>query len=156
MKDGTEGGASLRAPRCIRDRTGGIFFFALRCVALRCVAFLSFACSLEGAAYVSFPNNIHLFSMASPPEAITRCPRTSSLLLNIVHARTTRVNLTVPALKDPPVRAGMAHVAGPLDECVVRLDHLEGVGTAVGDGHDEDRHLLSACIGRDSVPNDRC
>lgn len=46
------------------------------------------------------------------------------------------MDLTVPALEYPPMRTGLAQVAGPLDERVVRLDHLEGVGAGVGDGHD--------------------
>lgn len=53
------------------------------------------------------------------------------------------MNLAVPALEDPPVRTRVAHVAGPLDEGVVRLDHLERMGTGVGDCHDIQGVLVS-------------
>jgi hypothetical protein len=40
-----------------------------------------------------------------------------------LNAGTTRVEPAVPTFKDPPVRARVAQVARPLDQCVVRLDH---------------------------------
>jgi hypothetical protein len=55
--------------------------------------------------------------------------------LDIVDTGATCMELAVPALKDPPVGARVAHVAGPLHQSAVRFDHLEGVGTVVGDGH---------------------
>lgn len=45
------------------------------------------------------------------------------------------MNLAVAALEDPPVGAGMAEVAMPLDEGAVGLDHLEDVGAAGCEGH---------------------
>ena len=54
-----------------------------------------------------------------------------------VNAGTTCVELAVPAFEDPPVRPRVAQVARPLDQRVVRLDHLERVRT----GARRDRHL---------------
>jgi hypothetical protein len=45
------------------------------------------------------------------------------------------VNLAVPAFEDPPVRARVADMAGPLDESAVRLDHAERVRAAASPGH---------------------
>lgn len=53
----------------------------------------------------------------------------------VVCAGTTHVNLAIPTFHDPPVRSGMAHVACPLNESVIRLDHLKRVGAAGRNGH---------------------
>lgn len=45
------------------------------------------------------------------------------------------MNLAVAALENPPVGAGVAEVAVPLDEGAVGLDHLEDVGAAGCEGH---------------------
>jgi hypothetical protein len=45
------------------------------------------------------------------------------------------VNFAIPAFEDPPVRTRVAQVASPLDQGVVRLQHLEGVGATVRDRH---------------------
>lgn len=50
-------------------------------------------------------------------------------------ARPARLELAALALEDEPVRPGVAHVADPVDERVVRLDHLERVLAVAGDGH---------------------
>jgi hypothetical protein len=63
-------------------------------------------------------------------------PLESRYTLDVVNTGSACVDLAVPALEYPPMRTGVAQVAGPLDECIVRLDHLEGVSAGVGDGHD--------------------
>lgn len=45
--------------------------------------------------------------------------------LHIVDAGATTFEAAVPTLKYPPVGTGMADLAGPLDQCIVGLDHLE-------------------------------
>lgn len=45
------------------------------------------------------------------------------------------MKLAVPTFEDPPVGSRVAQVASPLDERVVRLDHLECVGAVVLDCH---------------------
>jgi hypothetical protein len=52
-----------------------------------------------------------------------------------VGAGAAGLELAVLALKDEPVRAGVAHVAHPLDEATLRLQDLEGVHAASRDGH---------------------
>jgi hypothetical protein len=45
------------------------------------------------------------------------------------------MEFTIPTLKDPPVRTRVTQVAGPLDQGVVGLDHLEGMGAIAGNCH---------------------
>ena len=45
------------------------------------------------------------------------------------------MDLAVSALENPPVGSRMAHVAGPLYERVVRLEHSEIVRTGRGQSH---------------------
>lgn len=45
------------------------------------------------------------------------------------------MKLAISALEDPPVRPRVTQVARPLDQCVVRLDHFEVVGTVVCQCH---------------------
>ncbi len=52
-------------------------------------------------------------------------PQTDVLILDRLHAVPTRVQAAVPAFPDEPEGPGVADVAGPLDQRVVRLDHDE-------------------------------
>lgn len=56
-------------------------------------------------------------------------------LSSALGTRPTSVNLAVAALENPPVGAGVAEVAMPLDEGAVGLDHLEDVGAACCESH---------------------
>ncbi len=51
------------------------------------------------------------------------------------------MDLTVPTFVDPPVGSRVTQVARPLDQRVVRFDHLERVCAVVGDGHVLGRRL---------------
>ena len=55
-----------------------------------------------------------------------------------------RVDLAVTTLKDPPVRPRVAEVAGPLDERVIALDHLERMRAVILNGHFGREALVSA------------
>ncbi len=45
------------------------------------------------------------------------------------------MDLAVPAFEDPPVGAGVAQVAMPLNQRAIRLDHLEDMSTRVRERH---------------------
>ncbi|KAI1210961.1 uncharacterized protein F4807DRAFT_44927 [Annulohypoxylon truncatum] len=55
--------------------------------------------------------------------------------LAAVYACPARVELAVSTLENPPVRTRMTHMAGPLDESAVRLQHLERVCAVVSHCH---------------------
>ena len=52
-----------------------------------------------------------------------------------VGAGAASLELAVHAFEDEPVRAGVAHVANPLDEATLGLQSLEGMHATVWDRH---------------------
>jgi len=57
--------------------------------------------------------------------------------LDFVGAGTARLEFAVLALKDVPMRSGMAHTANPLNECGFGLEEVEGVVAVSRDCHGE-------------------